>query len=63
MTGTLSSDKEDYLSDSSDKDQHPKQIQKKMDNNPIPARLRQSRQGRNRAKVGPPTKVYGRIHL
>ena len=63
MTGTLSSDEDDYLSDSSDKDQHPKQIQRKLGNNPIPARLRQSRQGRNRAKVGPPTKVHGRIHL
>ena len=63
MTGTLSSDKEDYLSDSPDNGRHPKPYPRKLGRNPIPARLRQNRQGRNRAKVGASTKVHGRIHL
>ena len=63
MTGTLSSDEDDYLSDSSDKDHHPKPHPRKLSRHPIPARLRQSHQGRNRVKVGAPTKVHGRIHL
>ena len=42
MTGTLSSDEDDYLSDSPDNDRHPKTHPRKLSRNPILARLRQS---------------------
>ena len=63
VTRVISSDEEDDVLDSPDNDLHPKKYKRKLGNNPIPSRLRQSRQGRKRAKEGPPTKVHGRIHL
>ena len=53
VTGSLSSDEEDEVSDLSDDDQHPTQVKRRLAKTPIQARLRQSRQGRNRAKEGP----------
>lgn len=50
------------MSDLSDNDQHPKQVKRRLAKIPIQARLRQSLQERNRAKVGPSTKVHGRVH-
>ena len=63
VTGSLSSDEEDEVSDLSDNDQLPKQAKRRLAKIPIQARLRQSCQGRNRAKEGPSTEVHGRVYL
>ena len=61
MSGTLLSDDEEYTSDV---EHSSKPSSKRLNRSPIPAQLRQSRQGRKRAKVGAPTgKVHGRIQL
>ena len=63
VTGSLSSDEEDKISDLSDDDQNPTRVKRRLAKTPIQARLRQSRQGRNRAKEGPSTKCHRRVHL
>ena len=61
MSGALSSDKDEYCSDT---DHSFKPHTKRPNKVPIPTRLRQSRNRRAWAKVGAPTeKVHGRIHL
>ena len=63
VTGPISSDEEDVVSDQSDNDLNSTLVKRRLAKTPIQARLRQSRQGRNRAKEGPSTKCHGRVHL
>ena len=62
VSGTLSSDEEDYCSDSSSR--HQPSAKKRSMKLPVPSRLPQSKFGRIRAKVGAPQEwVHGRIFL
>ena len=63
VTGSISSDEEDKVPDQSEDDFDPTLAKRRLAKTPIQARLRQSRQGRNREKEGPSTKCHGRVHL
>ena len=62
MGGSISSDEEDEVPDQSEDDFDPTLAKKRLAKTPIQARLRQSRQGRKRAKEGPSTKCHERVH-
>ena len=63
VTGSISSDEEDEVPNQSEDDFDPTLARKRLARTPVQARLRQSRQGRQRAKEGPSTKCHGRVHL
>ena len=62
VSGSFSLDEEDEVPDQF-KDFNPTLAMRKLPKAPIQARLRQLRQGRQRAKEGPSTKCHGRVHL
>ena len=62
VSGSFSSDEEDEVPDQFE-DFNPTLAMRKLPKAPVQARLRQSRQGRQRAKEGPSTKCHGRVHL
>ena len=63
VTSSISSDEEEEVPDHSEDDFGPPLAIRRLPKAPIQARLRQSRQGRQRAKEGPSTKCHGRVHL